>query len=167
MLALSGPTIRDHLETLLAAHPAVELSNDNAIDQVVVAGPSEDLAQLTLSAREQGLRAVRLETTGPGHSKYMAGAVPAFRAALERRTFYVPSAKVWSGSTALPMANPADELSIAIATQLRWRETLRSIAELEPTHVVDTGPGTAMKRLARKALPDLPILTLDDLETAA
>lgn len=166
MLALSGPTIRDHLDALLKKHPTVLLGNDNAIDQVVVSGPNGDLADLTAEARELGLRAVRLETTGPGHTKYMAGATPAFRGALERRTFYKPAASVWSGSTAQPMTSPAEQLSVAISTQLRWRETLQGMGELGPTHVVDTGPGKAMGRLARKTLPDLPILTLEDLEAA-
>lgn len=167
MLALSGPTLREQIDRLFDDHDDLYLANDNAPDQIVVSGAAGSLAELTTSARDLGLRAVRLETTGPGHSPYMAPAVPAFRAALERVTLHPATAEVWSGATASPMTQPIEQLSTTLAAPLRWRETLLGLGDLGITGVVDTGPGTAMARLARKTLPDLPTLSLEDLEAAA
>lgn len=166
MMAVSGPTVQDQIAGLVERHGA-QLANDNASDQVVVSGSGSALAALAAEARESSLRAVRLETTGPGHSTYMQSIVPVLRGAVETAPFHAPQVPVYSGLTAAPFTDLAGELSELVATQVRWRETLLALATLEPTHFLDIGPATAMARLARKTVPDVPALTLDELEAAS
>ncbi|MDQ8043778.1 MAG: ACP S-malonyltransferase [Solirubrobacteraceae bacterium] len=165
MLAISGPTVQDEIAALLAEYGG-ELANDNAPDQVVVSATHEQIAALTTEARERSLRAVRLETTGPGHSSYMASIVAPVRAAVEGAPFHAATIPVYSGLTAAPFIDLPGEVSGILANQVRWRETLLELATLEPTHFLDVGPGGAMARLARKTVPDVPTVTLDDLESA-
>ncbi|MDO9353092.1 MAG: ACP S-malonyltransferase [Solirubrobacteraceae bacterium] len=166
MLAISGPTVQNVIEELVDRH-GVTLANDNADDQVVVSGAGPGLVALAGEARELGLRAVRLETTGPAHSPYMAPVVPVFLEAARAVSFGAPATPVYSGLTAAPFTDPPQELATLITGRVRWRETLHALAALSPTHVVDTGPASAMARLARKTVPDVPAITLDDLEVAA
>lgn len=165
MMAVSGPTVQDRIASLLERHGA-QLANDNASDQVVVSGSGTALAAIASEAREHSLRAVRLETTGPGHSTYMASIVPVLRAAVETAPFHEPRVPVYSGLTAAPFTDLAGEISSLVASQVRWRETLLALAELQPTHFLDIGPAGAMARLARKTVPEIPAHTLDELEDA-
>jgi [acyl-carrier-protein] S-malonyltransferase len=166
MMAVSGPTVQDVISELVDRH-GVTLANDNADDQVVVSGAGPGLAALATEAREQGLRAVQLETTGPAHSPYMAPVVPVFRAAADATSFVEPHTPVYSGLTAAPFTDPPAELAALIDGQVRWRETLLTLGALRPSQFVDTGPATAMARLARKTVTSTPAITLDDLEAAA
>lgn len=165
MLALSGPTVQEQVGGLIERHGA-SLANDNANDQVVVSGAGEALRAIGAEAREHGLRAVRLETTGPSHSTYMQPVVAPLRAAVEAAAFHDVAVPVFSGYTTAPFADLPTELSEIIAGQVRWRETLLAIAALQPTHFLDVGPGGAMARLARKTVPEIPAHTLDELEDA-
>jgi len=165
MLALSGPTVHDHIAGLLERH-GVELANDNASDQVVVVGRTERLVALAAQAREDGLRAVRLETTGPSHSSYMRSVVAPLTAAVRAANLAAPQVPYWSGLTARRAVDPAQEIGGLIAGQVRWRETLLDLANLTPSHFLDIGPGGAMARLARKTVPAIPAHTLDDLQGA-
>lgn len=165
MMAVSGPTVQEQIAALLERHGG-HLANDNASDQVVVSGSGAALGAIATEARENSLRAVRLETTGPGHSVYMKAIVPVLRGAVERAPFHAPAVPVYSGLTAAPFVDLAGEISELVATQVRWRETLLALAALEPTHFLDIGPASAMARLARKTVPDIPALTLDELEVA-
>ncbi len=165
MMAVSGPTVQEHIAGLVERHGGY-LANDNATDQVVVSGSGAALTAIAADAREQSLRAVRLDTTGPGHCVYMASIVPPLRAAVQTAPFLDPQVPVYSGLTAAPFADLASELSELVANQVRWRETLLELAKLKPTHFLDIGPGGAMARLARKTVLDVPALTLDELEAA-
>jgi malonyl CoA-acyl carrier protein transacylase len=165
MMAVSGPTVQDRIHDLLAEHGG-ELANDNAPDQVVISGPSTALAAIAAIAREQSLRAVRLETTGPGHSSYMTQLVEPVRAAVVAAPFHEPTIPVYSGLTAAPFDDLPGEVSSILASRVRWRETLLALAELHPTHFLDIGPAGAMARLARKTVPEIPAHTLDELEDA-
>ena len=163
MLALSGPTVQEHIAGLLERH-GVELANDNAGDQLVAVGRTEALAALGSEARDLGLRAVRLETTGPSHSSYMASVVAPLTAAVAAAGLAEPRIPFWSGFTARRAVDPPAEIGALIAGQVRWRETLLDLAALNPTHFLDIGPGGAMARLARKTVPEIPATTLDELD---
>ncbi|MBO9534611.1 MAG: ACP S-malonyltransferase [Solirubrobacteraceae bacterium] len=164
MLALSGPTVHDHIEALLAEH-GVELANDNAGDQLVAVGRSEALAALGSQARELGLRAVRLETTGPSHSSYMLPVVAPLADAVHVAGLTEPRIPFWSGLTARRAVDPPTEIGRLIAERVRWRETLLDlVGVLHPTHFLDIGPGGAMARLARKTVPEVAAHTLDELD---
>lgn len=163
MLALSGPAVQDHIAGLLERH-RVELANDNAGDQLVAVGLTARLTELAAEARELGLRAIRLETTGPSHSSYMQPVVAPLTQAVRDAALAEPQIPYWSGLTARRAADPPAEIGQLIAGQVRWRETLLDLAALGPTHFLDIGPGGAMARLARKTVPDIPAHTLDELE---
>lgn len=163
MLAISGPTVHEQIEPLIVRH-GVELANDNAGDQVVAVGLTERLVALAHDARDGGLRAVRLETTGPSHSTFMRAAVEPLTAAVEQAITGRPTMPVWSALTAAQAVDLPREMGTSVASPVRWRETLLDLAGLHPTHFLDIGPGGAMARLARKTVPDVPAHTLDELD---
>ncbi|MBJ7470893.1 MAG: ACP S-malonyltransferase [Solirubrobacteraceae bacterium] len=168
MLAVRGPTVHDVIDDLLARHGA-EYGNDNAPDQVVATGLRSALDAVAVEAKSMGLRAVALETTGPTHSSFMQPVGETFRGDLQGATFASPAVPVYSGYSAAQFTDYVDELASIVAGRVRWRETLVAIAGQDPapTIFLDIGPGKVLANLARKTVPDIPVMNLDDLEAAA
>ncbi|MEH3053617.1 MAG: acyltransferase domain-containing protein [Patulibacter minatonensis] len=162
MLAVSGPAVQNEIVPLIERH-AVDLANDNAPDQVVVVGRTASLTAMAAEARELGLRAVRLETTGPSHSPYAAPAVAPYIATLRSVDLAPPAIPQWMGLTAAPVTDAPREIGAIIGARVRWREVLLGLGGLEPSYFLDIGPGGAMARLARKTVPTVATLTLDEL----
>src|SRR4051812_5046760 len=85
MLALLGA--RPEAAQELAADHGVVVANDNAPGQIVLSGDGDALTEAARGARESGLRTMKLGVAGAFHSPAMAGAVPAFEAALGQGEF--------------------------------------------------------------------------------
>ncbi len=167
MLAVRGASVHDVIDGLLQKHGA-EYGNDNAPDQVVATGLRTALDGVAAEAKELGLRAVHLETTGPTHSSFMEPVGETFREHLAGAAFAEPAFAVYSGCTAAPFDDYVGELASIIPGTVRWRETLQAIAAQDPapTRFLDIGPGKVLANLARKTVPDIPAHNLDDLEAA-
>lgn len=167
MLALRGPGLRAAVDAGLLDRHGLELGNDNAPDQVVAVGLRTALAAATAEAKALGLRAVRLETTGPSHSSYVAPAAATFRRALDQAHFGAAQLPVYSGLAAAPFTDYRGQLAAGIPGRVRWRETLLSLAALGPAAFLDIGPGKVLANLARSTAPGIAVRTLDELALVA
>jgi [acyl-carrier-protein] S-malonyltransferase len=156
MLALLG----DAAEAREAAASAgVVVANDNASTQLVVAGPLDGIEAAEREAGDRGLRAIRLAVRGAFHTPAMEAAVPPFRAALEEVAMAAPAHPVFSSITASPFASRAaqirDQLAAALVRPVRWRETMIELHRLGVRELVETGPGKALTRMAKRAFDDV------------
>jgi [acyl-carrier-protein] S-malonyltransferase len=158
MLAVLGATEQQAMD--LAAQHELVLANDNAPGQVVLAGPTVRLRAASGAAREQRVRAILLDVAGAFHSPSMAAAVKPFRAELELVEFRAPAIPVISGATARPFEDMRAELSAAIVSPVRWRETMQALGELGVDTFVDFGPGKVLAKLVARNLPEARVLDL-------
>ena len=126
MLALIGDR-EPALE--LAAEHELTVANDNAPEQLVVAGPADALDAARRDARSAGLRALRLPVAGAFHSPEMEPAVAGFREALAEVEFREPRIPVVSCATAREFTSPRSELADAIVRPVRWRQTMRALRD--------------------------------------
>jgi malonyl CoA-acyl carrier protein transacylase len=161
MLALLGAA--PDLPARLAEDHGVVVANDNAPDQVVLAGRLERLHEARDAAREQGARAIMLDVAGAFHSPAMAGAVAPFRAALEQVQLREPVVPVICGWSARPFGDVREELAAAIVQPVRWRSTMLALGTLGADEFVDFGPGSVLAKLVRRNLPDARVLDPDEL----
>jgi [acyl-carrier-protein] S-malonyltransferase len=161
MLAILGG--EEQLPSMLADEHGVVVANDNAPGQVVLAGPLDELREVSCHARLEGARAILLDVAGAFHSPAVAGAVEPFRAALELIDFRAPSIPVISSATARPFEDVRGELARAIVEPVRWRETMLALARHGAVRFVDFGPGEVLARLARRNLPAADVLELGEL----
>ena len=159
MLAVLGATEQQVMD--LAAQHELVLANDNAPGQAVLAGPTEQLRAASRAAREQRVRAILLDVAGAFHSPSMAAAVKPFRAELDLVEFGAPAMPVISGATARPFEDMRAELSAAIVSPVRWRETMQALGELGADTFVDFGPGEVLAKLVARNLPHASILDLE------
>ena len=147
MLALLGE--REAALELANAH-YLTVANDNAPEQLVVAGPPERLEAGRRAARGAGLRAMRLPVAGAFHSPEMEPALTGFREALTTVEFQEPRIPVVSCTTAREFTLPRAELAEALVRPVRWRQTLQALRERGVERFVETGPGDVLTKLVER-----------------
>lgn len=153
MLALLGPgeTARE-----IAERHGLTPANDNAPDQLVVAGHDDALAAARKDARAAGLRAVRLPIRGAFHSPAMQPVVGEFRAALDEIDFSEPKVPVYSCTAAAPFTDPREELAGALVRPVRWRDTMKALWARGIENFIETGPGKVLTGLVERNLFERP-----------
>jgi len=161
MLAVLGGT--PARAARLASRYGVCVANDNAPDQVVLAGAGAELEVAAAAARAEGLRAVASPVAGAFNSPHMADAVEPFRTALAEVEFRAPAVPVLSCASAHRFVDPARELADALVGPVRWRETMLALAAEGANTFLDVGPGRVLAGLARRCAAGVAAATADTL----
>jgi malonyl CoA-acyl carrier protein transacylase len=157
MLALIGKGAADHAHELAEDH-GLAVANDNSPQQVVLSGARDALPGAAAAAEELGLRAVDLPVSGAFHSPMMAGAVPEFEKAIANVEISEPRVTVLSAVCAGPFTDIATQLTEALTSPVRWRETLLAMHELGADRFVDVGPGRVLSGLVKRTLRDVELV---------
>jgi [acyl-carrier-protein] S-malonyltransferase len=155
---------------LLGAEPAVAaelaerfevaVANDNAPGQLVLSGNRARLDRAVAAARDAGVRTLELDVAGAFHSRDMAPAELPFLLAVEDVALCAPRVPVVSGFTARPFSDVPLELSRAVVSPVRWRETMQALVLLGAGDFVDIGPGRVLERLVKRnvAVPEAGVV---------
>ena len=147
------------LEACCTPHGAV-IANDNCPGQVVIAGAIAAVQAAGEAAKAAGAkRVIPLPVAGPFHSPLMAPAAAALAAALEKTPFQPPRCPVVLNTTAAPTQDPMlikAELLKQLTGRVRWRESVRALAQHGATTVVECGVGQVLTGLVTKTAPELP-----------
>jgi [acyl-carrier-protein] S-malonyltransferase len=160
MIAVEGGL---EVATAIARQLNLAVANDNAPDQVVLAGDLSAVAEARSVAKQHGLRAARLPVAAGFHSPAMESAVDDFRATLARVTFRPPRVLSYCSITAAPFDDIPLRLLEAITSRVRWRETLRAMRAAGADRFVEVGPGRVLTGLVQRTLPDVFAATLSEL----
>ena len=157
MAAVLGLTA-EVVQACCDAHGAV-IANDNCPGQIVIAGTVTAVHGAAEAAKAAGARRIiALPVAGPFHSPLMAPAVAPLAAALAETTFHTPVCPVVLNTTAAPTQDPAlikTELLKQLVGQVRWRESLLTLAALGVTAVVECGTGKVLTGLVNKTAPQI------------
>jgi [acyl-carrier-protein] S-malonyltransferase len=151
------------VEELIAqwAVPDLYAANSNSPKQVVVSGSAAALAQAETRFKEAGARrVVRLQVAGPFHSPFMKEAAEAFAPALEAVSFRDPLVPLFSNVTGKQLASGAEAKSLAlrqIVEGVRWTDEEAAIAAINPSAVIETGPGKVLQGLWRDTGSTVPV----------
>jgi malonyl CoA-acyl carrier protein transacylase len=158
MLALVGRGAADHAAEL-AENSGLSVANDNSPQQVVLSGARDALPAAGKAAEELGLRAIDLPVSGAFHSPMMRDAVPEFEQAVKNVKISEPRVKVLSAVTAAPFDDIAAQLTAALTSPVRWRETLLALHELGAERFVEVGPGRVLNGLVKRTLRDVELVS--------
>jgi [acyl-carrier-protein] S-malonyltransferase len=133
---------------------AVQAVNFNAPGQVVIAGHATAVARAITACKEKGAkRAMALPVSAPFHSSLMQPAALRLREALARMEIRTPRIPLINNVDVAEENDPArirDALVRQAAAPVRWVETIRRMAQLGATHVVECGPGKVLAGLVRR-----------------
>lgn len=162
-------------EVVLArlAELGLDPANRNGAGQIVAAGPQAAVEALAAAPPEGSRRAAVLPVAGAFHTRFMAPAEDAVRAA---------AAEVRPGDPARPLLTNSDgsvvksgpqalDLLVAQVTRpVRWDACMATLGALGVTAVIELPPAGTLVGLVRRDLKGVATLALktpDDLEKAA
>jgi [acyl-carrier-protein] S-malonyltransferase len=173
MAALLGAT-PEQAEEACRVTDECWVANDNAPGQVVIAGTPAGVEAATAAAKDLGVRkAMPLNVGGAFHTPLMQPAADGLAVELEQVPFAAPSAPVVSNhdGQAYGDADGWRARSAAhVAVPVRWRSVQTTLAELGAPALTELGHGTMLAALAKRTVPELPLLGLatpDDVEGLA
>lgn len=154
------------LTPLLTAlsHP-IYIANDNAPQQVVLAGSHEALAEAATLLQSAGIQSVPLKTAGAFHSPLMAPVTDLWRIFLDSLALprFAPG-KAFANATARPYGGLPEETRDLLARQItapvRWREEIEALYAAGCRVFIEIGPGRVLTDLVGKILDKRPHVRL-------
>jgi [acyl-carrier-protein] S-malonyltransferase len=149
-----------------AAGEVLSAANLNAPDQTVVAGAAAAVDRLAARAKETGRgKVIRLPVSAPFHCALMAPARERLARDLERLPIRDAAFPVVLNVSARP-ARAAEEIRRALVEQVtapvRWAESVAGFEKLGVTVQIEFGPGRVLAGLARRIVPGLQALNVED-----
>jgi len=154
----------------LVAEAGAEVAIVNGPDHCIAGGTGAALDLLERRAQAAGATAIRLPVCVPAHTRLLAAAVAPFADALARSALADPALPVLAGITGAPVRTRAEAIA-ALAGQLarpiEWARCLAAAAEMGCTVFLELGPGSALARMAAKALPHAASRSVAEFRTLA
>lgn len=148
------------LEELLAGLDRLVPANQNAPDQTILSGPTDQVEEAARRLENASIRSSRLPVACAFHSDVVAGARDPFRAALEETATRRPEGEVWSNTTAGPYPEDPDALRDLLADQLarpvRFADQIEGLYDAGARVFVEVGPGRVLSGLVDRVLGDRP-----------
>ncbi|MEU3838579.1 ACP S-malonyltransferase [Streptomyces sp. NPDC028635] len=154
VLGVDGAEVPGLLEETGARE--VDVANFNAPTQTVLAGPLEELRQVSQAlARRPGVRCVPVRVSAAFHSRHMRPAAQEFTRFLTGFSFADPRRTVVSSVTARPYrpGEVAEVLARQIAGPVRWAETMAYLDAHGVRQVEEVGPGQVLTGLWKRTYP--------------
>ncbi len=137
-----------------AENEIVQAVNFNAPGQVVIAGHKGAVARAIEACKSRGARrALPLPVSAPFHSSLMQPAAEKLRGYLGKVKVGAPAIAVINNVDVSLERDPAaikDALVRQAASPVRWVETIRKMAALGVTHIVECGPGKVLAGLTKR-----------------
>jgi len=132
----------------------VEPANFNAPAQLVIAGHKGALERACEAARAKGAkRAIMLPVSAPFHSSLLSPASERLKEYMASLTFSTPEIPLINNVDVVVLNDPEaikDALVRQVANSVRWVETIKKMASMGITHVVECGPGKVLAGLCRR-----------------
>jgi [acyl-carrier-protein] S-malonyltransferase len=148
------------------------VANDNSPGQVVIAGTLQGVEDAGAAAAKRGAkRVIPLQVGGAFHTPLMQPAQAPLDAALAVAELGPTSCPVVANVDATAHADDFRSLlSAQLCSQVRWRDSLLTLAGTGAELFVELGPGTELSGMVRRTVPDVARLNVagpQDLEALA
>ncbi|WP_025680865.1 ACP S-malonyltransferase [Paenibacillus massiliensis] len=170
MLAIRGHLSLEDIQSLLddsKADQIAVLACHNSHEQYVLSGHHDAITSLATRLNNQGIRATRLQVSGPFHSPLMSVAATKLAEDLKECNIQIPKWPVISNVTALPYLD-VDDIQNGLVAQMtqpvQWVQTIDFIANQGVGHAVELGPGTVLRNLVGEMTNSLRIYSSDILK---
>ena len=168
ILGLEDDAVRAACEES-AQGEAVQAVNFNAPGQVVIVGHASAVARAIEACKAKGAkRAMPLPVSAPFHSSLMQPAAARLRDALERVVLSTPVIPLINNVDVGEETDPArirDALVRQAAAPVRWVETVRRMAQLGATQILECGPGRVLAGLVKRIDGTLRGVALTDRQS--
>jgi len=153
------------------ADAEVWVANFNAPGQVVIAGSPEGVESAGAHAKSLGAKRVMpLQVSGAFHTRFMAPARERLREALASADIRDAEIPVVSNVDAKPHDRGEEWialLSAQLASPVRWKQCLQTLAGLGVTEFAELGPGGVLTGMAKRSVEGartISVATPEDLD---
>jgi [acyl-carrier-protein] S-malonyltransferase len=153
------------------ADAEVWVANFNAPGQVVIAGSFDGVEAASKHARELGAKKVMaLPVSGAFHTSFMAAARDRLRDAIAAADIRDAEIPVVSNVDAKPHDQGSEWtalLSAQLASPVRWKQCLQTLAALGVTEFAELGPGGVLTGMAKRSVVGartISVATPEDLD---
>jgi [acyl-carrier-protein] S-malonyltransferase len=153
------------------ADAEVWVANFNAPGQVVIAGSHDGVEAASKHARELGAKKVMaLPVSGAFHTPFMAAARDRLRDAIADADIRDAEIPVVSNVDAKPHDRGGEWtalLSAQLASPVRWKQCLQTLAALGVTEFAELGPGGVLTGMAKRSVVSartISVATPEDLD---
>lgn len=140
------------------------IANDNCPGQIVISGEKEALDHVPSLAEKYGIRkCIPLNVSGPFHSLLMEPAAITMKKHLEETPLKDPGIPIIPNVTAMPETRHdflRNMLVRQITGQVRWRETLLKLRDLDVKRIVEVGSGTVLAGLVKRTCPEMEVFSI-------
>lgn len=169
MLALIG-TDEAAIRTAIAAEGGdVDIANDNAPGQIVIAGEREAARRVAAAAGAR--QAIELPVSAPFHCRLMRPAEDRLRTDLAAVAIAAPRIPFYNNVDASRVTSAEavrDGLARQVSRTVRWTDVVRAIiAEQRITTMVEVGPGAVLSGLLRRIDRNVERLSANDAASIA
>ena len=154
------------VEELCAKIGDVYPVNYNCKGQLVCAGKSEAVDELSAKAAEAGGRAVALAVSGAFHCPFMDSAADKMESFVENANYTAPKIPVYANYTAKPY-DSAELVCRQINNPVRWRETVENMIVDGFDTFIEVGAGKTLSGLIKKISRECRILNVQTSEDVA
>lgn len=171
MAAILGvePEVLSEICAEAAQGEVVSPANFNSPGQVVIAGHATAVNRAIEIAKGRGYRkAMLLPVSAPFHCSLMAPAGERLAVTLAGISVSPLSLPVITNVEAEPNSDPErvkDLLVAQVSAPVRWEDSVRRMADLGVTSVVELGPGKVLSGLAKRISKEISATNVEDLAT--
>ncbi|MDR3353252.1 MAG: ACP S-malonyltransferase [Zoogloeaceae bacterium] len=149
-----------------AGNEIVEAVNFNAVGQTVIAGHKTAVERAMAACKARGAkRALPLPVSAPFHASLMRPAAEVLAARLAEIDLKPPKIPVLNNVDVALESDPA-RIRAALVRQahhpVRWVETIRRMAEMGVSRIVECGPGKVLAGLAKRCADGVHGIALAD-----
>lgn len=147
----------------------IEMANYNSPGQIIVSGVEDDVLRAMEICTDVGARrCVRLNVSGPWHSRCMEDAREKFEPELAQQTFRDPQISVVANVDGAYVAdgNTAREnLVKQLCAPVRWQHSIERLIEDGYQRFVEVGPKKVLRGLMRQIDRTLEVYNVEDPES--
>ena len=147
----------------------IEMANFNSPGQIIISGREEGVLQAMEMGTEAGARrSVRLNVSGPWHSRLMEPAQERFELELARYTFEDPQIPVVANVDGDYVANgnaAGENLVKQLCAPVRWQQSMERLIKDGYQTFVEVGPKKVLRGLTRQIDRKVEVHNVEDPES--
>ncbi|MBC1221536.1 acyltransferase domain-containing protein [Nostoc sp. UCD121] len=152
------------VEAVLRHFPQVAIANQNSPTQIVLAGPTAEIARIKEALHEKGYTAVLLPVSAAFHTPLIAFAQKSFAIATKSVKFQSPKIPVYSNVTSKQYPKEPQGIQKILETHLSnsvlFKQEIENIYAAGGTCFVEFGPRRILSNLVKEILGDRPHITV-------
>jgi malonyl CoA-acyl carrier protein transacylase len=160
ILKVNHDSLNELLENSDLGDLVCNIANDNGAEQIVISGEIGAIDKVCAVAKDQKIKAIKLNVSGPFHSSLMINASKNMENELNNYKFNTENlvSKVISNVTADVFPENEEEIKKLLVRQIvspvRWRETILNVFnQYGIKNFIEIGPKSVLTGLLKNTLP--------------